>query len=135
MAVTANQLITAQDAGNIRSLRAGAFNHYQGTLVFEASGYSTNVISTTANPFMGIAIAQYDNSAGSAGDMSVEFFTTGSFQLVGSSFTQADAGKLIYATDNYVISVTSTNQPPVGRCIEFVSSTLIMVEIHPLGGI
>ncbi|RLC37586.1 hypothetical protein DRH27_03695, partial [Candidatus Falkowbacteria bacterium] len=94
MAATGNELITAQDSGNLRSLRSAAVRIFQGTMVFVASGYLTNVIATGVNTFAGIAIAECDNSGGSAGDKSGEFYTTGAYELNGTGFTQADVGKL-----------------------------------------
>jgi len=53
--------------------------------------------------------------------------------LTGSSFTQAIAGDLIYATDNFVITATSTNASRIGRAVNFVSATQMDVMIDVLG--
>jgi hypothetical protein len=98
----------------------------------DASGYATDVTATGVNEFVGIAKADVDNSSGSNGDKVVEVFTRGSFELVGSGFTQASNYQLIYAVDNYVISTTSTNNTKIGRATEFVSSTKLMVDIDPI---
>src|SRR5690554_2437007 len=133
MAVTANQLIVSQDQGSLRSVPVAASTRiYQGTLVYSvaASGFADDGHATGANSFLGIANGEADNSSGSAGDKKVEVFTHGAFELQGSGFTQALVGDKIYGVDNFTVTATATNNTLIGRCVEFVSATKIMVEIE-----
>lgn len=135
MAVTANQVVVMSDAGSKIEGKAAAVNLYQNTLAFwdASTGYVTNDDNAGANAFAGIVYQQCDNSAGSAGDKPVELYTEGVFRLTGSSFTQATAGDLIYATDNFVITATSTNASRIGRAVNYVSATQVDVMIDVLG--
>lgn len=135
MAVTANQVVLMQDAENIIQCKAAAVNLYQNTLAFwdASTGYITNDDNAGANAFAGVVYQQCDNSGGSAGDKVVELYTEGVFRLTGSSFTQATAGDLIYATDNFVITATSTNASRIGRAVNYVSATQVDVMIDVLG--
>ena len=135
MAVSANQVVLMQDAENIIQCKAAAVNLYQNTLAFwdASTGFITNDDNAGANAFAGIVYQQCDNSGGSAGDKVVELYTEGVFRLTGSSFTQATAGDLIYATDNFVITATSTNASRIGRAVNYVSATQMDVMIDVLG--
>ncbi len=133
MAVTANQIVKKQD-GSIRSYPVAASTKiYQGTLVFlTASGYADDDTATGVNGFLGIAKEYVDNSSGSAGDLSVEVYTEGDFELVGGgTYTQANVGDIVYAEDNYTIGVAiSSASVPIGKVSRFVSGTKLIVEIE-----
>ena len=135
MAVTANQVVLMQNAENIIQCKAAAVNLYENTIAFwdASTGFITNDDNAGANAFAGIVYQQCDNSGGSAGDKVVELWTEGVFRLTGSSFTQATAGDLIYATDNFVITATSTNASRIGRAVNYVSATQVDVMIDVLG--
>lgn len=135
MAVTANQVVLMQDAGDIVQAKAAAVNLYQNTIAFydATTGYVTNDDNAGANAFAGIVYQQCDNSGGSAGDKTVELWTEGVFRLTGSSFTQGTAGDLIYATDNFTTTATSTNASRIGRAVNYVSATQMDVMIDVLG--
>lgn len=135
MAVTANQIVKKQD-GSIRSYPVAASTKiYQGTMVFlTAAGYADDDTNTGTNGFLGIAKEYVDNSSGSAGDLSVEVYTEGDFELVGSGFAQADVGSVVYAEDNFTIGVSiSSASVPIGRVTGYVSSTKLIVYIEPTG--
>jgi hypothetical protein len=132
MAVTANQRIEVQSPGELVSyLCAASKRFYKGTLAFILpAGHATDVIATTANVFGGIVKEEVDNSSGAAGDLRVECWTHGDFVLGGSGFAQANVGDLMYGVDNFTVNNTATDQPLVGRCVEFISSTKIVVRIE-----
>lgn len=135
MAVTANQIIKKQD-GSIRAYPVAASTKiYQGTLVFlTAAGYADDDTATGVNGFLGIAKEYVDNSSGSAGDLSVEVYTEGDFELVGSGFAQADVGSIVYAEDNFTIGVSiSSASVPIGKVVRYVSATKLIVEIETVG--
>ena len=132
MAVTANQLIAARNPGGLISAPVAASTRlYQGTMSFAvaASGYADDDTATGANAFLGIVKDDTDNSSGSAGDKTAELYTDGIFELAGSGFTQALVGDKIYASDNFTVTATSTNNTMIGRCVEFVSATKLRVQI------
>ena len=139
MAVTANQLIQAQNAGNRRSIPVGGSVHiYGGTMVFyertsgAGEGYASDTDDSGANDFAGIAVAEADNSSGSAGDIDVEVFTIGGFVLVGSGFAQQFVGDLAYASDNYTITITSGSNTKIGAFSEYISTTKMRVDIDTI---
>ena len=135
MAVTANQVVLMQDAGDIVQAKAAAVNLYKNTIAFydATTGFVTNDDNAGANAFAGIVYQQCDNSGGSAGDKVVELWTEGVFRLTGSSFTQGTAGDLIYATDNFTTTATSTSASRIGRAVNYVSATQMDVMIDVLG--
>ena len=134
MAVTANQVIEKREGR--RSYPVAASVHiYEGTLVFlTAAGYATDVTATGVNGFVGVAVAEQDNSSGSAGDLTVEVWPEGEFVLTGTGFAQADVGSKVYAEDNYTVGVSiSTASVPIGMVTEYISSTKIRVDIDAVG--
>ena len=133
MAVTANQITKRQDGARRSYPVAASTNIYEGTLVFiNASGYADDDTATGVNGFAGIAVAQADNSSGSAGNKWVEVYTEGDFELTGTGFAQTDVGMPIYADDNYacVLSLGSTSVR-IGKIVRYVSSTKHIVSIKP----
>lgn len=134
MAVTANQLTKRQE-GCRRSYPAAAVHIYEGTLVYlTAAGYATDVTATGVNGFVGIAVAEVDNSAGSAGDLNVEVYTEGDFELTLTGGAQAEVGSLAYGDDNYAVVVTiGSTSVPIGRIVKHVSSTRAVISIKPVG--
>lgn len=136
MAVTANQIVKRQE-GCIRSFPVAASTKiYQGTLVFlTAAGYADDDTATGVNGFLGIAKEYVDNSSGSAGDLSVEVYAEGDFELVGAgTYTQANVGDIVYAEDNFTIGVAiSSASVPIGKVVRFVTSTKLIVEIETVG--
>lgn len=136
MAVTENQLKTSRNEGSLVGVPVkGSVNIYEGTIVFydAASGYATDITNSGANEFAGVAKHQADNSGGSDGDITVELYQDGEFELVGSGFTQAAAGDLIYASDNYTATTTNTSNSLLGRAVEFVSTTKLLVKLDVNG--
>lgn len=133
MAVTANQLISRQDGCKASFPVAASTQIYQGTLVFLLStGYADDDTAGGLNKFAGVAIGEQDNSSGSAGDLNVEVWRDGVFELTGSGFSQSSVGERAYATDNYTITSTLTEAGvDIGEIVEYVSSTVVRVKIEP----
>ena len=135
MAVTANQIVKMQ-CGERRSYPvAASTNIYEGTLVFiNASGYADDDTATGVNGFAGIAVRQADNSSGSAGDVWVEVYVEGDFELTGTSLAQTDVGMPAYADDNYaVVNALGSTSVRIGKFVRYVSSTKAVVAIQPSG--
>lgn len=130
-AVTANQLIQRQEGVRCCYPVAASTTIYEGTMFFiNGAGYATDGTGTGANRFGGIAIAKADNAAGAAGDVKVEGYRRGIFELVGSGFAQSDVGRVSYATDNFTLTTTyAAAAIRVGIIVEYVSSTKVRVAI------
>jgi hypothetical protein len=133
MAVTANQLIKRQEGMKQSVPVLTAIHIFQGTMVFvTAAGFATDVDALGANKFVGIAIGEADNTGGASGDIEVEVWEQGEFELVGSGFVQDDVGSVIYASDNFTITLTADGNTVIGVATRFVSSTVLVVRINPL---
>lgn len=132
MAVTADQLAVRSDDCLGSCPVAASTLLYANTLVFRnSSGYADDDIASGANPFLGIARRQYDNSAGSNGDITAEFYIDGVFLLTGSGFAQTSVGKLAYASDNFTLTLTATDNALIGVIVGYKSSTQVYVKITP----
>lgn len=133
MAVTANQLVKKQDGMRRSYPVEEATRIYQGTLVYvNAAGYACDVTATGVNAFVGVAVAEADNTSGADGAIEVEVYTEGDFELTGTGFAQTDVGMPIYADDNYatVLSLGATSVR-IGTIVRYVSSTKHVVSIKP----
>lgn len=128
-AVTVGQVVKRQD-GNRGFGPAAVAVLYEGTLAFNnASGYVDDDVASGVNKFAGVVITEVDNSGGAAGDLSVDLWTEGVFELQGTGFTQGTVGSDIYASDNYTVTTSSSSTTWIGRCVGYVSSTKILVKI------
>jgi hypothetical protein len=119
MAVTEAQINRVGCTGRrARRKMAASVQVYQGALTFliAASGLLTSAIAAGANRFGGVATENCNNSAGGAGALQTETITDGTVTLVNvvHSLVDADIGKLIYASDNYSVTITSTNNVLIG---------------------
>ena len=131
MAVTANQLTKRADGERKSYPVAASTNIYQGTLVYiNASGYADDDTAAGVNEFAGVAISQADNSSGSNGDIEVEVWYEGGFELLGTAFTQANVGDKVYGVDNFTTSLSGTGNTYLGRMTRYTSATLSDVQIH-----
>lgn len=131
MSVAANQVTPRADDCRGSLPVAASTTIYEQTLVFaNASGYADDDTASGVNTFAGVAIDEYDNSAGSNGDVASEFWTEGKFKLTGANFTQASVGKDAYASDNYTVTQTPTaSTVRIGTIVGYVSSTVVWVAI------
>lgn len=136
MAVTANQIIKRQGGryGRKSIPVAASKNLYEGTFVFlDAAGRATDVKVDANTIFAGIAIQQADNSSGAAGDINVEVYTNGDFELAVGSLALANGGAAVYASDNYTATLTATANPRIGMVSRYLSSGVGIVGIHGIG--
>lgn len=102
---------------------------YGGTLGFLEGGYANSDTDTGNNKFAGIVRDTVDNSSGGNGAKSCEFKRKGLFLLTGSGFAIGDVGVAVYASDNFTITKTSTNNVQIGKIAKFVSATEVWVDI------
>lgn len=130
MSVTANQPIVQAVGDDLQFVPAAVKRIYEGTLVFiDASGYGTDVTGSGSNPFAGVSKYEVDNSGGAAGDLDIECYREGVFELQGTGFAQGDVGKDVYASDNYTVTLVPAGNTYIGRLVEFKSSTKVMVQL------
>jgi len=135
MAVTANQVIKVQE-GDRRSYPVEESTRiYQGTLVYvNAAGYACDVTATGVNAFVGIAVAEADNTSGADGAIEVEVYTEGDFELTGTFNSITDVGMPAYGDDNYAVVVAlGATSVRIGRVVRFISTTKAIVAIQPNG--
>lgn len=122
-----------QRYGEKLSYLCGAVKHYQGTIVniVTSTGYTAVGADTSGHIFAGVAAEQVDNSAGSAGDLSIEVWTRGTFTFACASADQTWVGSKVYAVDDQTVALvgTTSNDILVGRVVEFISATEVRVLI------
>jgi hypothetical protein len=135
MAVTANQLVKVQ-GGDRRSYPVEESTRiYQGTLVYvNAAGYACDVTATGVNAFVGIAAGEANNTSGADGDIEVEVYTEGDFELTGTFNSITDVGMPAFGDDNYaVVLALGATSVRIGRVVRFVSTTKAIIAIKPVG--
>ena len=133
MAVTANQYIEKNHVDERSPVPVGAGERlYGGTMVFtNATGYGAATTASGANLFSGINRFEVDNTGGADGDLTAETWRRGLFLLKGSGFTMADRDKKAYASDNYTVTTTPTDNTYIGTIKVVESATDVRVDIDP----
>lgn len=91
---------TERSQGDVVSLKMGAEKIYKGTMcMINAAGFCVQISDTaTGDCFAGIAAETVDNSAGSAGDKSINVFRTGEFTMKHAGAARTDVGLPAYAS-------------------------------------
>ena len=102
---------------------------YEGAAVGEnGSGYMRPLVA--ADPFVGFALRQVDNSAGAAGDKNVRVRSAGVVKLTiagVTSIANGQDGVDVYASDDATFTLTSGSNTKIGRLYRFVSSGVAFV--------
>ncbi|MCP3177298.1 cytoplasmic protein [Desulfuromonas sp. KJ2020] len=101
---------------------------YEGAAVGEnGSGYARPLVA--ADPFLGFAERQADNSSGSAGDERVRVKTRGRVQLAISGLAiTANDRPAVYASDDNTFTLTATSNSLIGYVSRWVSTGVAIVE-------
>lgn len=101
---------------------------YEGAAVGENGlGYARPLVA--ADPFMGFALEQVDNSAGSAGDKRVRVRTRGQVVLAISALAiTANDRPPVYASDDNAFTLTATANTKIGWVRRWISTGLAVVE-------
>lgn len=111
---------------------------YAGSIVcvLNSSGHAQPGSDTANLVFVGIAREKADNSAGAAGDVSVEVDCAPGMivELAASGLAQADGdGTQVYVADDQTVAKSGgSNSIKVGLLREFKSATIAVVMIQPL---
>lgn len=140
MAALTSAYETFEKPGLVASYKVSNVKIYKGSLVgVNTSGYLVSMDHGTASlKFVGVANETIDNSAGSAGDKSVNVTKSGSFvfkAVSGFNPTVADLGKEVYANTNWEVQVATaglTNQFKVGTlgAVETTSTGVTGVRVR-----
>ena len=97
----------------------GATTIYKGSLICaESTGFAVPGADSAGNTFLGVALEDADNSAGSDGDLSVRLQAIGVFSFAKSgAITIADLGANLYIADDQTLALaaTTTNDVLAGR--------------------
>lgn len=125
MASLTQSFETYEKPGIVVSYKMSAAKIYKGALVgVNSSGYLAKMDQGTAGlKFVGVANETIDNSAGAAGDKSLNVTKSGSFALKAASGfipTVADLGKEVYANTDWEVQISTvglTNQYKVGTIV------------------
>jgi 3D (Asp-Asp-Asp) domain-containing protein len=128
---------TAREAkrkdGKLISYPIAAVKIPKGALVsINAAGYATNSTDASGETFAGVAYETVDNSAGSAGDLSIRVETSGTFVFVdgGGNGAQTDVGVEFKVVDNQTVTdASTTNNLKAGIAVESISATQVRIRI------
>lgn len=106
---------------------------YGAMVMINAAGYVANSTDTIGCFFLGIALEAVDNSAGSAGDLSILVDIGGASVKCtheDGSMAQANVGDaVVQELNNEVTSAgTGTNDIAVGKISDIVSATVVWVK-------
>lgn len=125
--------------GMHRKLQQAAEDIPYGALVMiNAAGFVANCTDSASVFFLGVAIEESDNSAGSAGDLSILVDIGGAEVRVAhttGSLTIANVGDQVNSElNNEVDDATSTNDILVGVITEVVSAADIWIKCQAYSG-
>ena len=103
---------------------------YEGAAVGEnGSGYMRPLVA--ADPFVGFAVKQVDNSAGAAGDKDVKLRSCGFVQLPISGLAiTANDQPAVYASDDDTFTLTSTSNTKIGNVHRWISTGVAIVAFR-----
>lgn len=112
---------------------------YEGSALSDTSSTApgvagTNVAETlvATENFIGFANATVDNSAGVSG-ATINVVAAGVIQLVVTGVTAASVGATVYASDGNTFTLTSSGNTTIGKVIQIVSGTTVLVKFEGVG--
>lgn len=103
---------------------------YEGAAVglVDASGHARPL--TSADRFVGFAMARADNSAGAAAAINVKVLESGKVQLPVTGAVITDIGQPVYASDDDTFTFVPTSAMFVGYVHRFVSAGVVIVDFN-----
>lgn len=103
---------------------------YRGALLkIDAAGFLAPCASEAGCVFAGVAREGVDATGASSGDYKCLVETKDSFYVAAAGIVAADLGKKVYAADDNTVQLAAgTNLQEVGKIIEVVSATLVLVQ-------
>lgn len=107
---------------------------YQGSLVeIDANGRVAAHAKAQSKTIVGVAIAEADNSSGSAGDLSVRVQVQGAFRFAKTG--TAVPGKTAYAADDNTVTDASSGASAFGRILsEEDGQVLVALTTYTVSG-
>jgi len=110
---------------------AAATTIYLGGLVMiNAAGNAIPAADAASSKFAGVAQDSIDNSAGAAGDLSVQVRKTGVHSFVAAGLALTDLGAKVFVADDQTVDLTGgTNFVFCGRIDVFTVATVAHVDI------
>lgn len=101
-----------------------------GMVCTDATGYAVKADDAANYVFMGVAVAEADNSSGSSGDVNVLVKRNIVIPCKTTGATQASVGKVAYVTDDETVALTApTNAVRCGVVVGYISATEVLVKI------
>lgn len=130
MPALTNSYETYERPGLVQAYRLANVRVHKGSLVgLNASGFAVPMNHATASlRFVGVASESVDNSAGAAGERSVNVVKLGSFvyRALGFSPSVADLGKEVFSNTDWELQIATTgltNQYRVGFIVALESAS------------
>ncbi len=131
MTLTANRDVDHYIDQELRSFQVAAGAHvYKGAFVGLTSGGYARPLNA-ADPFVGIAYEEMDNTGGADGDVSVRVYTLGDFGHPLSGATVADIGSAVYASADDTLTLTSAGNSYVGFAVDVPTTGEIILRFDP----
>jgi len=126
MAASADALLFQAKGDSLSYPVKAATTLYKGSMVSVVDGYAQAL--TDGTRFNGHAVAQANNSAGSAGDIDVQVYA-GRYMLevTLAGLTVDMVGMYVYAVDDNTYTIVPM-ETPLGKIVQYVSSTKAVVE-------
>lgn len=117
--------------GKLQSMQMAAVTVFKGALLMRnPAGYVLPAASLSGAVFAGVAYEGEDNAGGSAGDKSVRVELERAYEFAGAGFVQADVLKEVYAADDNTVQLAAgTDLVKVGKIIEVISATKVLVKL------
>ena len=112
---------------------AAAGHIYEGSAVGEnAAGYARPLVA--ADPYLGFAVFEADNSAGAAGVIRATVRKKGNvvLEVTGAAITSNDR-PAVYASDDGTFTLTTTGNSKIGYVSRWISGTKCVVEFDARG--
>lgn len=129
VALTQNANRTEKEGQLISFKVKGGVNIFRNALVaVDATGYLVPMSDTAGLTFAGMAYEGCDASNAVDGELSVRVERENAFEVDGTGFVQADVLKAVVGLDDNSVGLTSTNSVSVGRILEVISGTRVLVE-------
>ena len=112
-------------------------NVHNGTMICaDTDGYAVAGADTAGYRFLGVSNERVEQTATATdGTNKQKVYRRGLFEFDIASAAATDLGRPVWLTDNQTVSLTQTNVGPIGKIVEYVSATKVIVDIgDALGG-
>lgn len=132
MAALTSDSQRVEKEGKLQAMPVAVAQVFKGALLMRnPAGYVQPAAALAGAVFAGVAYEAVDNSAGAAGDESVRVERKRAYEFDGSGFTQADLLVDVYAADDNTVQTSAgTNLVKVGKIIEVISATKVLVALE-----